>query len=239
MALSTIVSRPSAESPLLAMLRDVPMSAHRIQVPAKAAVYQPGDLAKNLYVIQIGQIRTYQVSPTGSRRLVEILGPGEWCGAAALARHATYGEVAEAVMPTTVMIVPVDRLFEALPQDPQAAVALIQELAGKLGAYREDAGGLVFEDCNHRLMRTLVELSDSPAASASGESVVLHITHQQLAQKVGVARETVSLALAQFRRQNLLRTGRNQLTFSPDALKKWKAGAPAAPVPKTAPEHHG
>jgi CRP-like cAMP-binding protein len=50
--------------------------------------------------------------------------------------------------------------------------------------------------------------------------VVVHITHQQLAQKVGVARETVSLALAQLRRRNVLRTGRNQLFFRPQNLRQ-------------------
>jgi len=37
---------------------------------------------------------------------------------------------------------------------------------------------------------------------------------------VGVARETISLALAQLRRRTLLRTGRNQLTFQPQALRE-------------------
>ena len=51
--------------------------------------------------------------------------------------------------------------------------------------------------------------------------MVLRITHQQLAQAVGVARETVSLALTQLRQRNLLRTGRNQLFFNPDVLEKF------------------
>jgi CRP-like cAMP-binding protein len=72
-------------------------------------------------------------------------------------------------------------------------------------------------------VRTLLELAGSSAASASSEGVVLHITHQQLAQKIGVARETVSLALSQLRRRNLLRTGRNQLTFNPSLLGNWEA----------------
>ncbi len=100
------------------------------------------------------------------------------------------------------------------------ALEVSRQLAQKLTAYREDAGGLVFEDCHHRLIRTLVHLSEGPAASPSADGVVVHITHQQLAQKVGVARETVSLALAQLRRRNLLRTGRNQLFFQPQNLKQ-------------------
>src|SRR5882724_349916 len=90
--------RPVAESPFNALLREPVLQAHRIQVPAKAVIYHPSDPARNLYFIHHGQVRTYQVAPTGSRRLVEILGANEWCGSAALARHETYGEAAEAVV---------------------------------------------------------------------------------------------------------------------------------------------
>ncbi len=202
-----------ANSPLTALLRNPALQSHRIQVPAKATVYQPNDPARNIYYLHQGQVRTYQIAPSGSRRLVEILGTDQWCGAAGLARLEHYGECAEAVVPTTLSIISTERLFSILAHEPAIAIEFIRQLAEKLAAYREDASGLVFEDCHHRLVRTLVQMSESPAASQGPDGVVVHITHQQLAQKVGVARETVSLALAQLRRRNLLRTGRNQLTF--------------------------
>lgn len=208
------------ESPLAGLLREPALQPQRIQLSARAVIYQPSDTAKDVYFIQQGQVRTYQTSGT-SRRLVEVLGPGGWCGAASLARHPTYGEAAEVVVPSTVTAVSADRLFAYLTMRPSAATELIQQLAAKLTAFREDASVLVFEDCNSRLVRTLVTLSQSPAASPSDEGVVVRITHQQLAQKVGVARETVSLALAQLRRRNLLRTGRNQLIFKPQMLLEW------------------
>jgi CRP/FNR family transcriptional regulator len=195
------------------------MRTHRAQVPAKAVLYRPEDPAKSIYFIHEGQVRTYQTGPNGSRRLVEILGHGQWCGAAALARTDRYGESAEAVMPTELSIIPAERLFAVLRREPEMALDLIRQLAEKLAAFREDASGLVFEDCHHRVVRALVHLSESPAASRTPEGVVVHITHQQLAQKVGVARETVSLALGQLRRRNLLRTGRSRLVFQPQMLR--------------------
>ncbi|MCY2951114.1 MAG: Crp/Fnr family transcriptional regulator [Planctomycetota bacterium] len=212
-------SRVVGESLLAGLLGDTALEAQRIEVPAKAALYQPNDAAKSIFYIHAGQVRTYQASPTGSRRLIEVLGVDQWCGAAALAGLECYGEAAEAVEPATATVVAVDRLFVVLGHEPQGALELIRQLACKLATYRQDASDLVFEDCNHRLIRTLVYLSDSPAASPTVDGVVLRITHQQLAQKVGVARETVSLALAQLRRKNLLRTGRNQLFFNPQTLQ--------------------
>src|SRR5687768_440307 len=100
-----VLNQPLADTSLSGLLREPKLAAHLIQVPAKAVIYQPADPARNVYFIHEGQVRTYQIAPNGSRRLVEILGPGEWCGAAALARLEGYGEAAEAVVPTTVSIV--------------------------------------------------------------------------------------------------------------------------------------
>ena len=79
---------------------------------------------------------------------------------------------------------------------------------------------MMFEDCNQRLVQTLLRFSRTAAATSLDDGgVVLRITHQQLAQAVGTARETVSLGLTQLRQRNLLRTGRNRLSFNPIARR--------------------
>ncbi len=201
------------------LLADLAVGGKRVHVPAGGVLYEPGDSADKLFYILEGQIRSHQISPAGSRRLVEILGEGDWCGAAALAGLAQYGERAEGATESVVAVIGVERFFRQLGEHPTAAAGLIRQLAGKLSAFREEAAGLIFDDCHKRLVRTLQRLSDSPAASQLGEGVCLRITHQQLAQAVGVARETISLALSDLRRKNLLRTGRKQLFFNPRKLE--------------------
>jgi CRP/FNR family transcriptional regulator, cyclic AMP receptor protein len=203
------------------LLLNPSLAARRMNVAPGKVLYEPGTDAKALYFIHRGQIRTYKVDDAGNGRLLEILGPDDWCGEAALARHAQYGEQAIVVVPSVVTEVSIDRLMQLLSQQPKAAVELMKQLAHKLTSARADAAGLVFDDCHSRLLKTLVRFSRSAAATPHAEGVVLRITHQQLAQAVGVARETVSLALTQLRQQNLLRTGRNQLMFNPEALRNF------------------
>jgi CRP-like cAMP-binding protein len=153
---------------------------------------------------------------------VEILGPGDWFGVAALAKTEKHGLRAVAVGAAVISEATADQLYTAVGQKPEAAVELSRQLATKVQTARDAAADLIFQDCNDRLIQTLIRFSHSAAATPSDEGVVLRITHHQLAQAVGVARETVSLALTQLRHQNLLRTGRNQLTFNPEALKRFK-----------------
>jgi CRP/FNR family transcriptional regulator len=197
--------------------------AKQKELAAGTVVYEPSTAAESVYFIHSGQVRIYQIGPDGeSARLIEILGADDWFGAAALAHTRTYGTRAVAVTGAVVSEVPAERWHAALAATPEVAAEVIGQLARKLHAAHEDAGRLVFDDCNERLVKTLLRFSHSAAATRhdhSGE-VVLRITHQQLAQAVGAARETISLALTHLRQRELLRTGRNQLFFNPDVLRQ-------------------
>lgn len=217
----------AAEAPPVLTFPDNPVAdpslgVNTLEVAAAGVIFEPETPARNLYLVQTGQVRLYQVGPDNSGRLVEILGPGDWFGTAALANPGRqgYGTRAVAVTGAVVSEVPAERWLDLLERQPRLAGEWVRKLAGKLEAARADAACLVFNDCNQRLIRALLHLSRTAAAAPHAEGVVLRITHQQLAQAVGAARETISLALTQLRQRNVLRTGRNQLFFNPEVLEK-------------------
>ena len=198
------------------------LGARRMEVPESATLFDPLTPAEDLYFIESGQVRVYQIGPDGSTRLADILGPGDWFGIAALAHNATYGSRAVTVSNSILWKLPADQLMDVLAHQPGMAVEIVAQLASRLEAANEAAARLVFDDCNQRLINTLVRFSRTAAATPQEDGgVILRITHQQLAQAVGAARETVSLALTQLRQRNLLRTGRNRLFFHPQALAQF------------------
>jgi len=201
---------------------DPSVGARRIDVKEPTVLFEPATPPDNLYLIQSGQVRMYQVGPDKSARLADILGPGDWFGTAALAGAELYGARADVVPPSIIWAMPVTRLLRLLGEQPRVSVELIGQLAGRLQAAYEAAARLVFDDCNQRLIQTLLKFSRTAAATPQDNGgVVLHITHQELAHAVGAARETVSLALTQLRQRNLLRTGRNRLLFDPQVLEEF------------------
>ena len=208
---------------VFATFADPSVGGRQIEYTAGATVFEQGADAGHVYFIQRGQVRLYQQGPDGASRLLEILGAGQWFGCAALSQSRQFHAKAVVVGRTVLTQTPVANLLDAVSQSPKAAVQLIKQLADSVQAAREDSARLVFDDCNERLIKTLVRFSRSAAATPHDDGVVLHITHEQLAQAVGVARETVSLALTEMRLKNLVRTGRNQLTFNPAALEQFAA----------------
>jgi CRP/FNR family cyclic AMP-dependent transcriptional regulator len=216
----SVVSLPGAVSSLATLIEDPSSAAERVHFAAGEEIHADDAPATHLFLIHDGQVRLFQRGPTDLTRLVDVMGANEWFGVAVLAGEATYGVRAVAVTACTVSQISIDRLCNALRDRPEVLTALSRDLARGLVHARQEASRLIFEDCNQRLISALIRLADSAASTHRDDGVVLHMTHSQLAQAVGAARETVSLGLTQLRNRNLLRTGRNRLFFKPDDLRR-------------------
>jgi CRP-like cAMP-binding protein len=210
----------NGESIALAVFTDPQTQGQAMHVAPGDVIYAPDTPADSVFYIQRGEVRLYTQSDDGASRLIEIMGPGQWFGASAVAGLSVHQIKAVAVSRSQLIRVPVVNLMASLSRDPAQYGEFAKQLALKLMVTTQEASRLVFEDCQRRLINVLLRFSSSAAASQREDGVVLRITHEQLAQAVGVARETVSLALTQLREKNLLRTGRNQLIFKPEVLRQ-------------------
>lgn len=217
MIADSLSGRFTATDALRQVFEDPDAHPQRIVLRRDQQVYQPADPAEHVFYVTRGQVRLFH-TPAGGDRLIGILGPGDWFGCVALARGSRLTHRAVVAAPTILIRSHAERFLEALARHPAATIELSRNLAQKVMCAHEDAAGLIFEDCTERLVKTLLRFSTSAAAQRIPEGVVVRVTHEQLAQAIGVARETVSVTLTQLRQQQLVQTGRNRLTFDPANL---------------------
>lgn len=218
-----------------AFLADPALQTRRFSLVNGAVLYDADAPAQHVHFIQRGQIRLFQIDVHGNSRLCDVLGPGEWFGAAAVGRRGSYGVRAVAVGMTVLTEIAVDPLINGLSKRPALLIELTRQLAAKVSDARDDAAELIFSDTTERLINALLRFAHTAAATRREDGgVVLNMTHSHLAQAVGAARETVSLALTQLRHQHLVKTGRNQLSFDVTALKRFRETLGRAPVNRVA-----
>src|SRR3954464_8613674 len=87
---STTIHAGTVAAATLSVFTDPQVGGHNLNVGNGEVIYQPATAAENVYYIHRGQVRLYMVGTDDSCRLLEILGPGEWFGAAALAGAKVY-----------------------------------------------------------------------------------------------------------------------------------------------------
>ncbi len=183
-------------------------------------IYDVGDPATDLMLIWEGEVRCYVRRDGGAPRLIEILGPGDWFGIATLAARSVHQVRTVAIDAVKATALPVKGLRSTLMASPEVALALIQTLSERLILIAAQSA-LVSDDTSQRLVRALLLFGQSAAATRSENQIVLRMTHDQLAQAIGAARETISSCLSQLRQQKLVHTGRNKLTFDPEVLRRF------------------
>ena len=183
-------------------------------------LFQSGDPADYVYMVDSGEIRLFDKSAAGKSRLLEILGPSDLFGLSALAMLPSYEKESISVGNSAVRAIPVVSLRKALAADGELALQFIQILALQLQNLWKRGGTCLFRNSRIRLIQKLIWFANSPAARQGPNGVELHITHEELAQAIGATRETVTLCLTGLRKQSLIETRRNCLVFDPRELSR-------------------
>jgi len=202
------------------LLRTPEVGSRLLNLSDGQSVFEPDDAATDFFLVEKGEIRLFQSAGKAQKALLTILGSGELFGLSALSRPEIYGKLAISVGESIVRAVPAEGLNAALVSRGGLAVEFIKLLARQLNRRWTEGSELFSEDCRARVIRKLIEFADSPAAQRVAGGVELRMTHAELAQAIGAARETVSICLMDLRRENLVVTRRNHVMYDPDRLRQ-------------------
>ena len=169
-------------------------------------LFNEGDDGNQLYVVTEGKIKLGRTSPDGRENLLAILGPGQMFGELSFFDPGPRSATATAVTDVEIKSLGHDALSPVLVQHPDVALALLNQLAGRLRRTNEVVGDLVFSDVPGRVAKALLDLASRFGRKADDGVHVNHdLTQEELAQLVGASRETVNKALADFASRGWMR----------------------------------
>ncbi len=178
-----------------------PLSLKRGEV-----LFNEGDDGNQLYVVTEGKIKLGRTSPDGRENLLAILGPGQMFGELSFFYPGPRSATATSVTDVTVQSLSHEALTPVLSSHAEVALALLNQLAGRLRRTNEVVGDLVFSDVPGRVAKALLDLASRFGRKAEDGVHVNHdLTQEELAQLVGASRETVNKALADFASRGWLR----------------------------------
>jgi CRP-like cAMP-binding protein len=184
-------------------------------------IFAAGEPATNFYIVESGEIHVFAPPDDGNHeQLLDIFGPMHCFGFPALGRLPNYGKSTKSVGPSVLYIINADHLKHVIATRGDLTLQFVETMARQLYLSWAVQRDFVCSDCRLRLIKALLRFRNSPVAEPADGGIRLHMTHAQLAEAIGVARETVSMCLIQLRRENLVQTGRNCIHFNPQDLFK-------------------
>lgn len=192
--------------PALADLPDVQLerdlrSLPCIEVPERHPLFREQEPCSGFPFILDGTVRVARGSPDGRELELYRAGAGEICvvSTACLLRDKPMDAHGSTLAPTRLLLVDRDTLLR-WADTPSVRLFLLGIMAERMAELMTLVEAVAFQRLDQRLARTL--LSQGPR---------LRVTHQQLADELGTAREMVSRLLKRFEDQGWLRLGREQI----------------------------
>jgi len=213
--------------PLLAALTDadrevLARSASRRRYRRGEIIFQKDDPGNSLFIVARGNVRIYVPSAQGADLTLAVLGPGNFFGDLALLDGRPRSASAAALSDTNVVILERSDFVAVIQTRPKAVMSILAVIVSRLRETDEMASDLAFLDVGGRLAKKLLDLAATNGVRRSdGLLLDMALTQEELANMIGVTRESVNRNLSLFRRIGLVaKEGRRFVLRDPEGLRR-------------------
>ncbi len=170
-----------------------------------------GDPANYLYVLTSGQVKLMQSNPNGQQVNLRTIYPWQMFGALGAVRaEATYPASAQALENSTALAIKSTFLHEMIQTRPYISLDLMNLMTSYIQEMQARYRELATERVEQRIARVLLRLTVQSGQKV-GEGIELSFSRQDVAEMSGTTLYTVSRVLAEWERQALVETGREQI----------------------------
>lgn len=168
-------------------------------VEKKQILYDDGDQPHGLYLLLRGSVRTYKMDEDGHELMMNLYHANDYLGIHALLLNEPHSEIAEVLEDSSICLLPKDAIIDLMNRYPDVSAYFIRILANNIKEKEDHLFELAYHSVRKRLAQTLVKLSNrSPYADQ------FRISRDELAAMAGIATETVSRTLSDFKDQKLI-----------------------------------
>ena len=169
--------------------------------PPGSVIYEVDSSKKFIYSIRRGMVKLVHVAEDGLSRIVRLLGPGAAIGLELLEDAKCYHHTAIAVTRVDLCKIPVATTVQLTTEHPTLCSQVGQQLQNQLDIADQWIVALSTGAARQRVAQLILVL-EKFFSESNGSFVLLN--REDMAAITGIAVETVSRMIAEFKRQKLL-----------------------------------
>ncbi len=176
-------------------------------------IYRQEDTAEGLFLLKRGRVRLSRLSPSGKKLEVAILEPGTFFGEMPLLGVKMRSASAEAVDDSLLCVMSEADVERLVLTKPRVGLRMIEVLGHRLAAAEAKLEEFAYRSAASRIAAALLR--------HAGGGVIDDMSHQDLADTVGVHRETATKILDEFEAAGLVALGRRRVqVLDADGLRR-------------------
>ena len=177
------------------------------QLANKQVIFSPQDLAKRIYILREGQVVLYKLTSEGKKVIIETLKAPTVFGELSFFEDNVQGSYAEASADSVLCVIPKENFMEIIERRPEISVRLLEIAWQRLRQAQETVRDLAVADAKSRILNQLNRLAAKQRAEADKGWLKIDwsLTHEKLANMVGLTRETTTKILNELKDEGILK----------------------------------
>lgn len=186
-------------------------------------IFSEGEIFDKLFIINNGSIKIYTYTKDGKEQILYILKEGEFLGDLNLLKNDIFKFNAMALESTNMCIIHKDDFDILIKTNPEISIKILEYAHDRIASLENLVQTLTTKDVEVRLASLLINLSSTFGIKTNvGIEITLPLTREDMANFIGVTRETVSRKLSYFQSQNIIEIFENKIILIKDItiLKK-------------------
>ena len=198
-------------------LGEIDRFTHTRSFTKNSMLYTPGETGEALFLLKEGAVQIYRLSPEGRKLVIAHLLPYSFFGEMSCIGQGMYDTYAEVTEDSLILTMNCADLERMLFSKPQVARRILEAFGRRVLEAERQLEDIAFKGMTARVAALLLR-------EAEGDEVV-GLSHQDLAERLGVYRETATNALNELKSASIIRGGRSRISLIDRERLKRAAGA--------------
>jgi len=201
------------------VLRTFSAAGHIATYPGGAVLFVEGQMPRGGFVLCSGKVKLSTASREGKVLIIKMVDPGEIIGLSALISGEPYEVTAETVGPCLVNLIERDRLLQMMQENGELGMRTAQAVSREFqSAYREIHELVLARSSSGKLARLLLSWTSPQPSTDSEARLPAPVTHEEMAQRIGASRETVTRLISELKKKDLIRLDGSTIVVTNRAL---------------------
>ena len=166
-----------------------------LHVPRGEILFSKGEPCTGFHLVIYGQVKLSFVTPQGSEKVVEIVGPGYSFGEALMFMDRPYIVMAQTLADSLLLHVSKQAVFEGLEHDPDFAKKMLAGLSRRLHGLIGDVESYSLQSGTQRVIGYLLRQDEDQASAAAPYAVTLPTSKAIVASRLNLTPEHFSRIL--------------------------------------------
>ena len=191
-------------------LQSLNLVSHKSILPAGAILFVEGQSPRGMFILCSGRVNLSTTSREGKILILKTAAAGEALGLSATISGMGYESTAETATPCQLNFVDRKNFLELMGSHSEVGMHTAQSLSRDFrSAYRDIHDLVLTRSSASKLARLLLAHSPAGGAEMPPEPAETRIhssmTHEEMAQRIGSSRETVTRLLSDLRKKQMIR----------------------------------